>query len=234
MLKRIAALILTTALLAAGPIARAQTTLRIPSGINVRIEGDLEVVGTQPTLARSRLVQESLAVYPVQWTTFRVWDAFATNLPGTSSADDLALVGGTFGTGVPSLESSDLKAAGATTLYARFTKALPAEYVAGETVQIRISGGMVTTVADTSATVDVEAYESDREGAVDGSDLVTTSATTINSLTFGDDDFTVTATALAPGDVLDVRITVSVNDGASGTEVKARLGAVELLCDIKG
>ena len=182
---------------------------------------------------RSKLQQQTLVAHPINLTDFRVHDAMQTNLPGTSSADDLGLTSGTFGTSSPTLRSSDLKAAGATTIRARCLVALPAEYDAGETVQIRVRGGMVTTVADTSATVDVEAHKLDEDGAV-GSDLCTTSATTINSLTKGNKDFTITATTLNPGDRLDVRISVAVNDAATGTAVIAELSRIALLLDIKG
>lgn len=192
------------------------------------------MTGTKPNLARSDLVQDALKVFPVNLTDFRVWDAPQTNLPGTSAADDLALADGSgFGVSAPSIETSELKAAGATTRRARAFIRIPAEYDAGETVLIRISAGMVTTVADNTATVDVEAYEVDREGGI-GSDLCNTSATSINSLTFSDKDFTIDASGLSPGDWLDVRISVAVNDAASGTEVKARIGSVELVCDVKG
>ncbi len=92
---------------------------------------------------------------------------------------------------------------------------------------------MQTTVADVAATLDVEALESDGDGGV-GSDLVTTVAQDINSLTLSDNDFTIDASALAPGDMLDVRIAVTVNDAASATAVIAAIGAVSLLCDIRG
>lgn len=182
---------------------------------------------------RDDLAQETFVPYPIPLTSFRVHDAMQTNLPGTSSGDDLALNSGTFGTSSPTLRSSDLKAAGATTLRARAVVELPAEYDAAETVQIRVRGGMVTTVADTSCTVDIEAHKLDEDGAV-GSDLCATAAQSINSLTKGNKDFTITATTLSPGDRLDVRVTVVVNDAASVTAVIAELSRVALLLDIKG
>lgn len=218
-----------------------------------RIEGDVTVTGhlsantmtvpdssvTNSTIkadadiARSKLAQDTLASYMIPWTAFRVFDAYATNLPGTPAADDLGLVGGTFGSASPSLQTEDLKTAGATNNRARFMVQLPPEYDDGETVQIRLHAGMLTTVADTSATIDVECYESNSEAGI-GSDLCTTSATTINSLTLADKDFSITASGLVAGDWLDVRITTAVNDAASGTAVKAIIGKVSLLCDIRG
>lgn len=201
---------------------------------DLRVNGDIVYTGAfRPGLARTNIAQEALAKFPVKLTDFRVHDAIATNLPGTSANDDLGLSGGTFATSSPTIQTSDLKTAGATTRYARCLIPLPAEYDAAESVVLRIHAGMKTAVADTTATIDVQAYKSDEEEGI-SADLCTTSATTINSLTLADKDFTITATSLSPGDVLDVRIAVAVNDGAGGSAVIGMIGAVSLLCDIRG
>jgi hypothetical protein len=205
-----------------------------------KFPGDISVPGVaylrggiEPAIARSTLDQDDLSVFPILLTSFRVWDALHTNLPGTSATDDLGLIGGTFATASPTIQTSDLKAAGATTRYARVEVPLPAEYVAGETVTLRFHAGMKTTVADNTATLDVQAYESDLEEGI-SADLCTTAATTINSLTMADIDFVITPTALEPGDMLDVRIAVAINDAATGTAVIGIIGSAQLLCDIKG
>lgn len=179
------------------------------------------------------LVQDNLSRFPVPWDSLRVWDAFATNLPGTAAADDLALVGGTFGTAPPMVQAGDLKAAGATDRYARFQVILPECYVAGETVNLILSAGMKTTVADVSCTVDVEAYLLDKVSGI-SADLCATAAQSINSLTFADKSFTITPTTLEPGDVLDVRVKISCNDAATATAVTPTIAGLDLACDIKG
>jgi hypothetical protein len=63
---------------------------------------------------------------------------------------------------------------------------------------------------------------------------VTTAATDMNNLTFANKDFVITGSSLSPGDVLDIRIAVAVNDAASVAAVIAALAATDLLCDIKG
>jgi hypothetical protein len=196
------------------------------------VQGDLIVTGTPPALSRSQLTQEDNALYKVPLTDLRVWDALATNLPGTAAADDLALIGGTFGTNSPTIRTSDAKAT-TVTQRARFLVALPTEYVAGQTVLIRAHAGMITTISDTTATVDFECYKSDDESGI-SADLVTTSATTINSLTDADKDFVVTATSLEPGDTLDIRVTIAITDGATGTAVIGQVGAISLVLDVKG
>lgn len=184
-------------------------------------------------IPRSKLAQDALAVIPVPFVSLRVWNAFATNLPGTSASDDLGLDDGTFATGSQSVRTYDVKNAGAVTLYARFRVALPECYDAGQTITIRMMAGMVTTVASASATLDLQAYKVSREAGI-GSDLCATSAIDINSLTHANRDFTITPTGLVAGDVLDCRIAIAANDSATATAVIASIGAIELLADIKG
>lgn len=200
------------------------------------VAGDIRLNGSlTPAVAKANILAlAELQAFPIPLTDFRVWDAMQTLLPGTPATDDLGLVGGTFGTATPSVRTEDLKAAGATNKYARFLVQLPWEYVAGETVKLRFKAGMITTVANTTATLDCEAYklQDDPDDAI-GSDLVTTSATTMNSTTFADIDFTITPTSLSPGDILDVRITVAINDGATATAVIGGITSAKLLCDAR-
>jgi hypothetical protein len=186
-----------------------------------------------PTWDRTDLtIDQSVEIF-IPWTFWRIWDAFHTNLPGTAATDDLALIGGTFGTNAPSIQAGDLKAAGATTRYARACVDVPPEFVTAGTFIIRAHAGMKTTVADTSCTIDFSAYRSDLQDAV-GSDLVTTSATTINSLSESDKDFTVDAATLLQGDLLDIRMAITCTDGATGTAVIPFVGGVWLVLDIRG
>lgn len=206
----------------------------------VTVAGDLYVTGTASVANlsgadRTDLNQESLTPFDLPPETWRIYDNMDALLPDPpTTGDDIGIVSGTFGTATPSLQTRDVKAVGAAPHYARRMVQLPHNYVAGETVTIRLHAGMVTTVADTTATCDVECYKSNNEGAVSGSDLCATSATTMNSLTAADKDFTITPTSLSPGDWLDLRIAMHINDAASGTAVKGMIGRVQLLCDTKG
>lgn len=185
-----------------------------------------------PTAAiqRSKLAQRTFAEQTIPLYELRVHDALQTVLPTTSATDDLGLYPGTFGTHHPGVKTSDLKTAGATTRYARFLTSLPDDYEAGETVQVEITAGMETTVADTTATVDIECYQLDADGTI-SADLCATAAQSINSLTAAAKAFSITATTLNPGDQLDVRIAVAVNDAASGTAVIAAIYKVCVLSD---
>lgn len=179
------------------------------------------------------LIQDPLIRFPVNLTTLRIWDAFHTNLPGTAATDDLALIGGTFGTAPPLIQAGDLKAAGATTRYARFSFTLPECYDEGETVTLVISAGMKTTIADTSCTVDVECYRHDKISGI-SADLCATAALSINSLVFADKSFTITSTSLEKGDVLDIRIAIACHDAATATAVTPTIANIDFAIDIKG
>ena len=202
---------------------------------DVRISGTLllKETGISAQTRNTILKQDALAIFPVNMMDLRVWDAIHTNLTGTAATDDLALVGTTFGSTAPVITAGDCKALGATSRYARFMVELPECYEAGETVTLSLSAGMVTTVASASCTVDVECYKIDKVTGI-GSDLCTTSATTINSLVFAAKVFTITPSSLIAGDVLDIRLTIACNDAATATVVKPTIAGIDLLCDIRG
>jgi hypothetical protein len=184
------------------------------------------------SIDRDKMAQRILACKTIPLAEWRVWDAVATNLPGTPAADDLGLVNGTFGTNPSYIGTGDLKAAGATNRYARAIVTLPEDYEAAETVNLRVWAGMITTVADTSAVVDFEVWRQDKEdGTLGASDICATSQQSINSLTENSFSFNITATTLEPGDQLDVRLKITVTDAASATAVIGAVYAVELLCD---
>jgi hypothetical protein len=202
------------------------------------VQGDLQVTGSIRTgtyatsIPRSAITEDSLAAYPIDPRSWFVWDSGAA-LPNTSSSDDLGFYQGTWASATPMVRSYDVKNVGATALYARTFLTLPPEYIAGATVTLRFHAGMVTTVASASCTIDAVCYESNGEGGL-GSDLVTTAAQSINSLTFADVDFQVDPTGLTAGDILDLRVHIAPSDTATVTAVIAAIGKASLLCDIRG
>ena len=149
---------------------------------------------------------------------------------GTAATDDLSVVRGTFGTNSVSLQTADLRAAGATNNWARFAVRLPPNYVGGQTVKLRVSAGMLTTAADTTATLDLVCHQLDEDTTVQA-DICATAAQSMNNLVFTDLDFTITASALSAGDILDCRLTTAINDGATATAVVGCVAAVKLVCD---
>lgn len=199
---------------------------------DLRVTGDLQVDGAMPDITRDLIAQDQNAVFAVPLTDLRIHDAIDDPLTGTASADDLELDNGTFGTSAPTVQTGDVKNS-TVTRYARFLYPLEPEYDDGNSVTVRVSAGMITTVASVAATLDVEVYKHDREGGV-GSDLCTTAAQSINSLTFANKDFDVSPSGLTAGDVLDIRLTLAVEDSATATAVIAAIGALEMLLDIRG
>lgn len=200
---------------------------------SVRIAGDITIGGELlPLRPRSSFEQEALAVYPVPIADLRVFDAFQTLL-GTPASDDLGITTPDHGTGIPYVSSGDVKNTTATRKL-RFEFTLPPEYDPQQTVRVRLAGGMITTIASASATVDVECFLSARDTTKSGSDLCANAAQSINSLTFAELSFDITSSALSPGDTLDVLVTVAVVDSATATAVIAALAHLEMLLDIKG
>jgi len=200
---------------------------------NIVANGSLTVrQGIFGAMNKDQLISDLAAVVPIPLDSFRVWDAFKTPL-GTAAADDAGMTAGAFATGCPYIHSLELNAAGSVTQYARVLVTLPISYVAGQEVKVNLAGGMLTSVASVAATVDVEAYKTGRDALITGSDLCTTSATTINSLTFAEVPFTLTATGLSPGDMLDIRITFASNSATASSHFAA-IAAAELQITSKG
>ncbi len=196
---------------------------------NLRLSGNITPLMTKSDV----LAQTELAKFPIPLTSFRVHDNMAALLPTAGATDDLGLVEGTHGTDTPSLQTEDLGEADATNNHARVLVQLPWNYIDGQTVTLRFMAGMVTAVADITATLDCLVYkqQDDPDDAI-GSDLCATAATTINSLTLANIDFTVTPTGLVAGDILDVKITTAVNDDTTAVVI-ARISYAHLLCDVR-
>ncbi len=198
------------------------------------VPGSLRLGGSiSPTLARSSVLAiAENEPFVVPWTWWRVWDALHTNLPGTAATDDLALIGGTFGSASPSIRSVDFGAT-STTAYARVQIPLPWEYEDGQSVTLRFHTGMLTNIADDYAKLDVVCYETDEELGI-SADICYTAEQSVNSLTMADIDFVITATSLVAGDLLDVRIKVTGNDvGDAGDGITVIIGSVKRLCDVR-
>jgi hypothetical protein len=108
------------------------------------------------------------------------------------------------------------------------------QYVSGQPISVVAWAGMRTTVASGTATVDFECYKKNDSTGLVGSDLVTTSATSINSLTAADNAFTIDPTGLSAGDELDVRVTIAITDSATPTAVIGRIMKLYFLLSVKG
>ncbi len=211
------------------------STVSFPGDLTVG--GNLRVNGViQPAKAPGAILAVSaLQAFPIPLTSFRVFDDMAALLPSVGGDDDLGLIEGTHGSATPALQADDHNnEAAPQSNKARVLVQLPWNYVAGNAITMRFMAGMITNVADQTATLDCLIYkqEDDPDDAI-GSDLVSTAATTMNSTTFANIDFSLTATSLSPGDILDMLITTAVDDDATGAAVIAAISWAQLLCDVR-
>ncbi len=190
----------------------------------------------QPEIDPGQVAQRNLQEYVIDLTQCRIHDNFGVLLPNAGATDDLGLVGGSFGTNAPSLQTEDLQNAGVTLNKAAFTFPLPPEYVAGQTVIIRFKAGMITNIADTNATLDIACHSNDEDNTVSAdlaaaavSDNMNTIIASVVTI-----DFTITSAALSPGAVLNVQLETSVNDAATGAAVIGCITKISVLCDTQG
>lgn len=185
-----------------------------------------EVLGALP---RASLVQEANSVFS-QPLRFAKKVSDCSELPATASGSDLGMYAGVYSSATPVLVSSTIHQ---TTVEqcGRLSIILPHEYVAGQPVTIRVRAWR-SGVPQLYAYVDCEAYRCDRQQGAVG-DLVTTGGQTISAIQT-DYSFTVTPTAMAPGQILDVRLTLVIDDtGGDVNDKYAVIGAIELLCATK-
>lgn len=175
--------------------------------------------------------QDDNTPYTIPLTSLRVHDAMQTNLPGTAANDDMALVTGTPGTDVPTLQGVDFGGA-STDEKGAFEFVLPPEYVAGESITVRAKAAMLTTVSDGTATLDCECWKSNGSGAA-GSDLCATAAQSINSLTPANKDFTITPTGLAAGDRLLIRLSFGGSDVGNVGVMIPEISELQVLLDVE-
>jgi hypothetical protein len=203
------------------------TTIILPPEVitNYTIAGNADI-------AYTKIAQRVLAESVIPLTQAKVWDAVQTNLPATPASDDLGIITGTWGTNPVRITAGDVKALGSTTRRLYLAIPIPSNYEDGQTIQLRIRAKMETTVADNSCTIDAEAYVGS-DGAL-GSDLVTTTAASMNSLSAANYDFTINATGVDPGDLVEVRLSIASNDAATATAVTPAIYSVSLLCETRG
>lgn len=220
---------------ASGKIATSGTVivgeaLEAASGNNSVIEVLSWVAATN----RGGLAQEDAVSYPLLLKDARVWDSQNTPIVADTAAnDDLALLDGTRD-GTPGNNVLAVINAGNVTdldsnRYCKFEFPVPAEYVAGQTITLRINAEMVTAVAGTSCGLDIELVRQ----AAPTVDICATAEQDMNFVPADDYDFTITPTNVVPGDVLDFVIDINFVDATTATMIPT-INAVAMLLDIKG
>lgn len=190
------------------------------------------MISSVAAIARSKLDQDDFAEDVIPLTAMRVHDALHTVLPSTAASDDMALITGTPGTDAPTLQGVDFGGT-STDEKCAFLYSLGPEYVDGESFYVRVRAAMLTTVSDGTATVDVECFKYDSNGAV-GADLCATSAQSINSLTPANKDFEITPTGLVRGDQFYIRVSFGGSDTGNAGVMIPEIYKVAVRKDIKG
>ncbi len=189
------------------------------------VNGD---ISASAGIVRSKMAEESLAVYGIPFQDLRNGDA--TVMDATGGAAAFNLNSGGFGVGTMTIET-EAAAADTKTDTLMFEFVMPPEYVASGDVKL-VLHARETDEAQASTTLSAEVYESDGEAAVSGNLYnafdntdITTSWQTCTS--------TVTDANLVAGDRLIVFIRMVVDDTA-GAGGQAEIGKIEIQCDIKG
>ena len=145
-------------------------------------------------------------------------------------AGDLGLTPGAHGTNTPIL-IGEAASGNSKSDAGRVIFELPAEYVAGGTITVRVRAAITGNV-QVAQTVAVAAYASDGGGGVSAS-LCTTAAQTVTT-SFANYDFTLTPTSRVAGDVLDILVTAAANDTGGTANKLIQIGAVSVLLQVKG
>jgi hypothetical protein len=184
------------------------------------------------SIARSEIAMDSLKPYAIPLFSMRTHDAFQTTLPGTAANDDMAIITGTPGTDAPTLQGVDFGGT-STDEKCGFQFVLPPEYEAGGQIQVIVRAAMLTTVSDGTATVDVECWPQNDNGAA-AADICATAAQSINSLTPADKTFTITPTSRVAGDVLNIRLAFAGSDTGNLGVMIPEISKVTVRLDIRG
>ena len=178
------------------------------------------------TLTRSQITQQDAQAYTVPVYSLRAADGNVLGIADTEDSGDHYL---SYSAGVWKLMGNSPNSDTQTDV-SSFQFYLPPEYVASETVTIRINAEY-TSAGDTN-TVDLNVYEINVTDATKGSDICATDAITLTA-TDAACDFTVTDAGLAPGDLLCVVVTTVFEDD-NGTTGEAEINSVQVLLDIQG
>lgn len=183
------------------------------------------------SVPRSGIVQDDAKEYPVTLESLRVTGTGA--VLGTAAGTPSGAFGmtvGTFGTNSPKVVG-EAAAGNSKTNRCRFLFPLPPEYVAGESVAVRVRCKEAVGVATVATSIDCECYEADKDAGV-SADLCATAAQDVTNVA-GNKDFTITTSNLGPGDVLDVQLTGVTNDTGGNVGTVLTITNVALLLDVK-
>ncbi|MFA7070201.1 MAG: hypothetical protein WC144_05105 [Sulfurimonas sp.] len=180
--------------------------------IDFLLPGDLEFIGTS-------------SAFSVNFTDLRRTGDCALILPNAGDNTNLGITTGASGAANISLTSSN--PTGATkTEKARFQFIIPANYIAASDLTLTASA-RVAVALQVSATLDFTAFESNKELGV-GADICATAAQSINTNVWANYAYTITGAALLPGDVIDIEMTIALDDTAGAHAGFGQIGNITI------
>lgn len=134
------------------------------------------------------------------------WTTVVATTPGSSLLGLSATVGSPL---LGNAASGNVK-----TDKAQFIFRLPAWYVAGTAITVRLRAKIATTLSTASSKVDVDSFKINADGAM-GSDLCTTNAQQVTTA-YANYDFTITPTSRVAGETV-VLVVATIADDTGGT-----------------
>lgn len=183
-------------------------------------------VASGAAIARSKLAEDALQVYGIPLYTVRAADLAGLALTETAGDHFLSFSANVI------LIKGEVSSNETETSVSYFEFILPPEYVDAGDVHVRLNAQYSGDGTNNVSTIDVSAYEQ-TDGAV-GGDLCATAAINLTN-SFANCDFTITATGLVAGDVLNVKVTTAIIEASDGpAAMEAQIDKVAVLTDIKG
>lgn len=188
-------------------------------------------VSNHATLASNGALTLATAAktFTVPLTDLRQEDAGKDFLPDTPDGDGGTLgLADTIGSPVVGTSTNNTSA----TEKCAFDFVVPADYVAGNDLTVRVNG-LVTAAANATSNLDVVA-KLVKGGALDATDLCTTGPIDMKDVTAAaNEDFTIDSDAsgdeLAPGSVLHVEISFTRDDTGGSTAGTTQINAIQVL-----
>jgi len=163
-----------------------------------------------------------------------LWRQVAAGHPVLGTAGSTNLGVGTAAAGATGVDVRTSPSNGTTiTQTAMFEFYLPPEYAATTNIYASFWAAM-NVISSASCTLDITAYKVGTDGA-HGSDLNSTSAIDIRTVTYAERVFTIDGSGLSPGDKLEIYVTVAATDGGgAGTDKYAKIVKTGVKCDCRG
>ena len=213
------------------------------------VAGDLVVDGLSALLPKLCVANDNIASVErsqflattvkqvVNWRDFASWSSFPSSLPSsvtksTDDANDFTIVGGTFGTETPCLETDDVSGVGSVKYLSLFYASLPHSYVSGSDITLCMSCGMKSAGASEGASVSMNAFRSNGESGhlAFGKDGVGGESEFVNNARVRTVKQVIDETNVAPGTQLlgVVRAFISDEMSSGGSDVRLRVYKVWL------